>query len=47
MYLTMGISAAYIGRTNYSSCPGPHIYVISIIHPIAHSSITNALLTTF
>jgi hypothetical protein len=42
----MSISAAHIGRTDDSSCPGPHIYVISVIHPITHCSITDALLTT-
>jgi hypothetical protein len=41
-----GYFTTYMGWTNNSSCPGTHIYVISIIHPIAHSSITNALLTS-
>ncbi len=43
---TNGCYTTYIRRANDSSCPGTHIYVISIIHSIAHCPITNALLTS-
>ena len=38
---------AHVMRTNDGPCPRAHINVISVIHSVAHCTITNTLLPAF